>query len=129
MSELFDGATPRLRQSPAVAAFSVVVHVVVLGGLLGLSVLTSGTLASIVPSRTVMVFPQPLPVPEAPVERPPAPRPIERARLEAPPPVDTPPPPVREIPPARIEPRLEPVPVRAEVVPLPMPSAPKPPPV
>ena len=129
MSELFDGATPRLRQSPAVAAFSVVVHVVVLGGLLGLSVLTSGTLASIVSSRTVMVFPQPLPVPEAPVERPPAPRPIESPRLEAPPPVDTPPPPVREIPPARIEPRLEPVPVRAEVVPLPMPSAPKPPPV
>jgi hypothetical protein len=34
MSELFDGATRWLRQSPAVAAFSVMVHVVVLGGCL-----------------------------------------------------------------------------------------------
>ena len=131
MSALFDAAPPRQRRSPAGVTLSVVLHVGIVGGALVLSALTSGTLASRVQSRALMVFSQPLPVPEVPVEGPRAPRSIETlpnpeppARLEAPPP------PVREIPPARIEPvALEPMPIRTEIAPRPMPPAPKPPPV
>src|SRR5207247_231197 len=105
MSELFGAAPPRLRRSPAGVTLSVVLHLGIGGGALVLSALTSGTLASAVPSRTLMVFSRPLPVPDVPVEELPAPRAIESLpELKPPPPLDAPPPPVRELPLARIEP-------------------------
>ena len=131
MSALFDAAPPRLRRSPAGVTLSVVLHLGIVGGALVLSALTSGTLASAVPSRTLIVFSRPLPVPDVPVEELPAPRAIESLPdLKPPPRLEAPPPPVREIPPARIEPvALEPMPIRTEIAPRPMPPAPKPPPV
>src|SRR5438093_11066202 len=116
MSALFDAAPPRLRRSPAGLTLSVVLHVGIVGGALVLSALTSGTLASRVQSRTLMVFSQPLPVPDVPIEEPRAPRSIETLPdLEPPPRVEAPPSPVREIPRARIEPvALEPMPIRTE---------------
>jgi len=131
MSELFDAAPPRLRRSPAGVTVSVVLHVAIVGGALVLSALTSGALATTVQSRTLMVFSQPLPVLDVPVEALRAPRSIERVPdLEPPPPLEAPPPTVRKIPQARIEPlALEPAPIRTEIAPRPMPSAPKPAPI
>jgi len=127
MSELFGAAPPRLRRSPAGVTLSVVLHVGIIGGALLLSALTSSSLASMVQSKTVMVFSQPLPVLDVPVEVVRAPRSIESLPdLAKAPPPEAPPPPAREIPQAKIAPIApEPVAVRTEIAPRPMPPAPK----
>jgi hypothetical protein len=78
MNALFGAAPPRVRRSPAGVTLSVVLHVGIVGAALGLSALTSSTLASIAQSKTLLVFAQPLPVPDVPVDRPGREQPFDR---------------------------------------------------